>query len=67
MTRKLNAVVITFLVVILLLVAAWVVNLVKITDCDVIAPYMCEVIHIAGIIPPVALVTVWFDTDKVEP
>lgn len=38
---------------------AWCVNLYKLTQCDFTAPYKGEVIHGVGIIPPVALVTVW--------
>ena len=48
----------------LLLVGSWVGNIIKFTDCDFEAPYRCEVIHGAGILPGVALVTAWFGTDK---
>jgi len=39
---------------------AWCVNFFKLTQCDFQAPYKGEVIHAVGIIPPFALVTVWF-------
>jgi hypothetical protein len=43
----------------------WVTNLVKLTDCDFVAPYKCEVVHAAGIIPLVAWVTAWMDNPEV--
>ena len=46
---------------------AWVTNLVKLTDCDFVAPYKCEIIHGVGLIPPAAAITVWFNTDKENP
>jgi len=51
------------LCILLVIGTAWVVNLVKLTDCDFEASYRCEAIHGAGIIPPAALVTAWFGTD----
>ena len=39
----------------------WCINLFKLTQCDFEAPYKGEIIHAAGIIPPVSLVTVWFN------
>lgn len=50
--------------IIAFVLAAWVVNFVKLTECDFEAPYKCEAIHGVGIIPPVALGSVWFDSDK---
>ena len=46
------------------LLGSWVTNLFKLTDCDFVAPYKCEAIHAAGLIPPVALVTAWIGSDK---
>lgn len=43
---------------------AFVLNIVKLTDCDFAAPYRCEAIHGIGLLPPAAIVTVWFATDK---
>ena len=51
-------------IIALVIITAWVTNLVKLTDCDFQAPYKCEVIHGVGIIPPVAVVTAWFSSDK---
>lgn len=56
----------TYLVMLVLLLAPWIVNFVKLTDCDFEAPYRCEAIHGAGLIPAVSFVTVWFDTDEVK-
>ncbi len=50
--------------IVLLLIGMWVVNLVKLTDCDFEPNYRCEVLHGIGIALPLAVVTVWFDTDK---
>lgn len=47
-----------------LIAISWVVNLVKLTDCDFKADYKCEVLHGVGLVPAVALVTAWFDTDE---
>ena len=46
---------------------AFVLNIVKLTDCDFAAPYRCEAIHGIGLLPPAAIVTVWFDSDKAKP
>jgi hypothetical protein len=54
----------TFLLLLLATAVSWITNLVKFTDCDFAAPYKCEAIHAAGLIPPVALVTAWIGTDK---
>ena len=43
---------------------AFVLNIVKLTDCDFAAPYRCEAVHGIGLFPPAAIVTVWFATDK---
>ena len=46
------------------LVASYITNFVKFTNCDFEAPYKCEVIHGVGIIPPFSILTVWFDSDE---
>jgi hypothetical protein len=44
--------------------SAWLVNLYRLTSCDFDTPLRCEVIHAAGVVlPPAAVVTVWFDDD----
>ena len=51
-----------------LVAVAWIGNLIALTECDFRAAepanFKCEVIHAVGLIPPAALVTVWFHTDK---
>lgn len=47
-----------------LVLISWGVNLSKLTDCDFVAPYKCEVVHALGIVPMFAPVTAWFDSDK---
>ena len=51
------------IVICLVIGVSWVTNIVKLTDCDFESNYKCEVIHGLGIIPLVAPITVWFDTD----
>ena len=48
-------------------VIAFVANAIKLSECDFVAPYRCEAIHGIGLLPPAAIVTVWFDSDKVKP
>jgi hypothetical protein len=52
--------------VILILIAAmlWAWNLVKLTSCDFNLPLKCEAIHAVGLVPPLQVITVWFDTDE---
>jgi hypothetical protein len=38
---------------------SWIVNLVKLVNCDFVAPWRDEIIHLVGLIPPAALVTAW--------
>jgi len=40
---------------------AWIGNIYRLAQCDFAAPYKGEILHFLGIIPPVAIVTVWFD------
>lgn len=44
----------------------WIWNAVKLTDCDFEPNYRCEIIHGAGLIPVVSILTVWFGTDAKE-
>lgn len=49
-----------------LLVGAWTWNAVKLAECDFepSTSYKCELIHGAGLfVPPLALATVWFDSE----
>lgn len=55
------------LALLILVGGSWIGNLVKLTDCDFEANYRCEVVHGIGVIPPAAVVTVWFDSDKEQP
>lgn len=54
-----------FLVVLslfLILPAFWITNIVRLCKCDFASPYKGEIIHAVGvIIPPAAVVTVWFN------
>ena len=48
-------------------VIAFVANAIKFSECDFVSPYRCEAIHGIGLLPPAAIVTVWFDSDKAKP
>ena len=39
----------------------WVMNIVKLSNCDFKAPYKAEVIHGVGVIPVVGMITGWMD------
>jgi len=39
----------------------WVKNIIKLTRCDFEKPYKAEVIHTAGLIPPIGMVTGWLN------
>ena len=52
------------LIVILIFGGAYIWNFIKLTNCDYDAPYKCEVIHAIGLMPPLQILTVWFDDDK---
>ena len=42
------------------MIVAWIVNIVKLVNCDFDAPYKQEIIHAIGLIPGVSIVTCWF-------
>ena len=51
-------------VMVIALSLSWLVNLYRLTSCDFDMPLRCEVIHATGVVlPPAAVVTVWFDGD----
>lgn len=52
------------LLIIVIGAVGWIKNLIKLTDCDFVAPYKCEVVHVVGIVPPVGAVTGWLDMGK---
>ncbi len=56
-----------YLLVILLAVAvpvAYVVNAVKLVNCDFQTPYRCEAVHAVGLVPLVSLITAFEPSDK---
>jgi hypothetical protein len=42
------------------IIIAWLVNAYKFICCDFEAPYKDEIIHAAGFIPGVSMITCWF-------
>lgn len=52
-------------IVIPFLLVPWLWNIVKFASCDFEPSYRCEIIHGVGVVvPPAAIITVWFDTDE---
>lgn len=39
---------------------AWVVNLVKLLNCDFAEPYKDEIVHLIGLVPGASMITCWF-------
>lgn len=53
---------VVFAIAFLFIVISWIVNVVKLTECDFNAPYKAEVVHAIGVVvPPASLVTAWID------
>lgn len=50
----------------LLIPVSWVVNAIKLFECDFDPnkDFRCEVVHVIGIIPVVSLATSWVDSDQ---
>ena len=45
----------------LLTLVAWIVNIVKLFNCDFESPYKEEIIHATGALyPPLSVITVWY-------
>ena len=51
-------------VAVIIIGAGWIANIIKLSNCDVEAPYKCEVIHGIGLIPPVGMVVGWIDVGQ---
>lgn len=60
-----KAIIVFYFFLVVVVPASWVFNLLDFNECDFKAPYRCEVLHGAGLIPLVSVVTVWMDTDGV--
>lgn len=48
-------------IVITFVVGCWIINCVKLTECDFKSPYKGEILHGLGVLGPAAVITVWFD------
>lgn len=54
-----------FVLIVICVIIPWPLNAYKLSECDFASPYKCEVMHGIGVfIPPLSVVTVWFDTDE---
>lgn len=45
-------------------VTGWIMNIVKLTECDFEKPYKAEVIHVLGVVSPIGAVTGWLNVGK---
>ena len=65
--KKQNGFILVELLVVMVLVfglSAWVWNAVKLASCDFESNYRCEALHVIGlVVPPLSIITVWFDDD----
>ena len=52
------------IVIVLVVGSGWVMNIIKLTQCDFESPYKCEIVHAIGLIPPVGMITGWLDVGK---
>ena len=50
----------------ILSVTGWIKNIVKLSECDFVAPYNAEVIRVVGIIPPVGAVLGWLEIEDIS-
>jgi len=49
----------------LFFVGCWVVNAIKLVECDFESPYKCEAVHAVGLLGvPLSTITVWFDPEE---
>lgn len=60
---KLKHILVAQIAIVAIFGTAWVVNLYKLTQCDFAPSWKGEIIHAVGLLPPAAIVTVWF-SDK---
>ena len=56
-----KTIIVVYAVFVIAIGAGWIKNLVKLASCDFKAPYKAEVIHTAGLFPPVGAITGWMD------
>lgn len=64
MSKSLMGLLAIYLIPATALIGSYIVNAMKLSDCDFESPYRCELIHVIGLIPPAQVVTVWFATDE---
>jgi hypothetical protein len=53
-----------YLLIISLVVYGWVLNLIKLSECDFESPYKAEIVHAVGLFPIVGAVTGHLDVGK---
>ena len=52
------------LIIVIVIGTGWVKNIIKLSNCDFVGPYKCEVIHAVGIFPPVGMITGWLNVGQ---
>lgn len=56
--------IVNYLLIVLLFALPFIINAFKLSKCDFVEPYRCEMVHGAGlVVPPASWVTVWFGVD----
>ncbi len=61
---KLKNIIAIQIIIVLIVGIGWVKKIIKLSDCDFKAPYKAEVVHIAGLLPPIGMVTGWLSVGK---
>jgi len=46
--------------VVLYMIVAWIVNVVKLIECDFASPWKDEIVHLLGLLPGISMITCWF-------
>lgn len=50
--------------ILLIIGTGWIMNILKLVDCDFEKPYKCEILHGIGLVPPIGMVTGWINTPE---
>ena len=57
-------VVITAFTISIICAVGYISNIVKLVNCDFKPPYKCEVVRLAGLVPPVGAIVGWISNEK---
>lgn len=60
MRNKIDGIGVISVLIYATIIISWIVNLIKLIQCDFASPFKEEVIHLLGVlVPPISLITVW--------